>query len=49
MVAGTPTFKQWPSRGIRFLLVPEERISLRLDAGVARGDVQFYLSFNEAF
>jgi len=35
--------------GIRFLLVPEERISLRLDAGVARGELQFYLSFNEAF
>ena len=35
--------------GIRFLLVPEERISLRLDVGVARGVPQFYLGFNEAF
>jgi len=35
--------------GIRFLLVPEERISLRLDIGVARGVPQFYLGFNEAF
>lgn len=35
--------------GLRFLLVPEERISLRFDVGVARGEVQYYLSFNEAF
>ena len=35
--------------GIRFLLVPEERISLRFDVGVARGVPQFYLGFNEAF
>jgi outer membrane protein assembly factor BamA len=35
--------------GIRFLLVPEERISLRLDIGVSRGVPQFYLGFNEAF
>lgn len=35
--------------GIRFLLVPEERISLRFDVGVSRGVPQFYLGFNEAF
>ncbi|MBK9181636.1 MAG: BamA/TamA family outer membrane protein [Ignavibacteria bacterium] len=35
--------------GLRFVFDEKERISLRLDAGVARGDVQFYLSFNEAF
>jgi outer membrane protein assembly factor BamA len=35
--------------GLRFLLVPEERISLRLDVGIARGIPQFYLGFNEAF
>jgi hypothetical protein len=35
--------------GIRFLLVPEERISLRLDVGIARAVPQFYLGFNEAF
>ncbi len=35
--------------GLRFLFDEEERISLRLDVGVARGDMQFYLSFNEAF
>lgn len=35
--------------GIRFLLVPEERISLRFDVGVARGVPQFYVGFNEAF
>ena len=35
--------------GLRFLFDQEERISLRLDVGVARGDMQFYLSFNEAF
>lgn len=35
--------------GIRFLLVPEERISLRFDVGIARGVPQFYLGFNEAF
>ncbi|MCX6140921.1 MAG: BamA/TamA family outer membrane protein [Candidatus Kapabacteria bacterium] len=42
------TWASWGG-GIRFLLVPQERISLRFDVGVARGVVQYYLSFNEAF
>lgn len=35
--------------GLRFLLDPAERVSLRFDIGVARGVPQYYLSFNEAF
>lgn len=35
--------------GLRFLLDPAERISLRFDVGVVRGTPQYYLGFNEAF
>lgn len=35
--------------GMRFLLDPAERVSLRVDIGVARGVPQYYVSFNEAF
>jgi outer membrane protein assembly factor BamA len=35
--------------GLRFVFDDQERVSLRLDVGVARGTPQFYLSFNEAF
>jgi len=50
-VSGVALNQMWVSygAGIRFLLVPEERISLRLDVGVSRGIPQFYLGFNEAF
>lgn len=49
--SGVALNQMWVSygAGIRFLLVPEERISLRLDVGVSRGVPQFYLGFNEAF
>jgi hypothetical protein len=35
--------------GLRFLLVPEEKIAIRFDVGLVRGVVQYYLNFNEAF
>lgn len=34
--------------GVRFVFDEKERVSLRLDVGVARGVPQFYLAFNEA-
>lgn len=42
------TYVGWGG-GIRFLLVPEERISLRFDVGTCRGEMQYYLNFNETF
>jgi hypothetical protein len=35
--------------GIRFALVPENGLNLRLDFGVTRGDTGFYVSVGEAF
>lgn len=35
--------------GIRFFVIPEEKILARLDFGFSEGDSQMYLSFSEAF
>ena len=35
--------------GLRFLLSVEQNLNLRLDTGVGRNGLQFYLTFAEAF
>ena len=35
--------------GLRFSIIPEERILARVDLGFSEGESQLYLSFNEAF
>lgn len=35
--------------GLRFLLSPEQNLNLRLDTGIGRNGLQFYLTFAEAF
>lgn len=42
-------FKYAVGSGIRFALLPEERLNLRLDYGVAANSSGFYLTISEAF
>lgn len=35
--------------GIRFTVIPEESVSVRIDFGFSKDDSEFYISFNEAF